>query len=42
VSYYSEANSFSTRHLDLVRDVLQSRNDARLLDVVPVPEERGQ
>jgi hypothetical protein len=42
VSYYSEANSFSTRHLDLVRDVLHSRNDARLLDVVPVPEERGQ
>ena len=41
LSYYSEANSFSTRHLDLMRDVLQSRNDARLLDVVAVPEERG-
>jgi hypothetical protein len=38
LSYYSEADSFSTRHLDLMRDVLQSRNHARLLDVVRVPE----
>lgn len=42
LSYYSEAKSFSTRHLDLMRDVLQSRNHARLLDVVAVPEERGR
>ena len=42
LSYYSEPDSFSVRHLDLVRDVLQSRNHARLLDVIPVPEERGQ
>jgi hypothetical protein len=41
LSYYSEAASFSPRHLELMRDVLQSRNHARLLDVVPVPEERN-
>jgi hypothetical protein len=42
VSYYSEPDSFSARHLDLVRDVLESRDEARLLDVVLVPEERGR
>ena len=39
VSYYSEPLSFSTRHLDLMRDVLRSSGDAVSLDVVQVSEE---
>lgn len=37
VSYFTERDSFSTRHLDLVRDVLQSRGRPELLQVVEVP-----
>jgi hypothetical protein len=42
VSYYSEPGSFSTRHLDLMRDVLRSRNDAGLLELIPVRREAGR
>jgi hypothetical protein len=41
VSYYSEPGSFSLRHLDLMRDVLQSSKDAGSLEVVRVPQEGG-
>jgi hypothetical protein len=39
VSYYSVPGSFSTRHLDLVRDVLGSSPDAGRLEVARVPQE---
>ena len=39
VSYYSEPGSFSTRHLDLVRDVLGSIRDAGSLELERVPQE---
>lgn len=42
VSYYSEPGSFSTRHLDLVRDVLRSGGRPELLDVVEVPRGGGR
>jgi hypothetical protein len=38
VSYYSEPDSFSTRHLDLVRDVLRSDGRTDLLQVLQVPQ----
>jgi hypothetical protein len=34
LSYYSEPGSFSVRHLDLVRDVLQADDRADLLSIV--------
>lgn len=42
VSYYSEPGSFSIRHLDLMRDILQTSNDAGLLQLVQVPREGGR
>ncbi len=36
VSYYTEPGGFSTRHLDLVRDVLKSSGRPNLLEVVEV------
>ncbi|HEY5616575.1 MAG TPA: hypothetical protein VIK60_01445 [Vicinamibacterales bacterium] len=42
VSYYSEAGSFSTRHLDLMRDVLRSTGDAGSLELIQVPQEGGR
>jgi len=39
VSYYSEPGSFSTRHLDLVRDVLGSIRDAGSLELERVSQE---
>jgi len=36
VSYYTEPGTFSTRHLDLVRDVLRSSGRPDLLDVIEV------
>lgn len=39
VSYYGEPGSFSTRHLDLVRDVLGSSRDAGSLELVRVSQE---
>lgn len=40
VSYYSQPGSFSTRHLDLMRDVLRSAGAPGLLEVREVP--RGE
>ena len=42
VSYYTEPDGFSIRHLDLVRDVLKSGGRADLLKVVEVGEEIGR
>jgi len=39
VSYYSDSGGFSTRHLDLVRDVLTSNDESDLLHVVDAVEE---
>ena len=39
VSYYTEPGGYSTRHLDLVRDVLTSSGHPELLDVVEVERE---
>ena len=39
VSYYTEPGGFSTRHLDLVRDVLTSTGESDLLQVVEVVKE---
>jgi hypothetical protein len=39
VSYYTEPEGFSMRHLDLVRDVLVTSGRADLLEVVEVPRE---
>jgi hypothetical protein len=36
VSYYTEPGAFSTRHLDLMRDVLRSSGRPDLLDVIEV------
>ena len=40
VSYFTEPGTFSMRHLDLVRDVLESSGRAELLEVVEVSQER--
>lgn len=42
VSYYAEPGGFSTRHLDLVRDVLASSRHPDLLDVVKVETETAR
>ena len=42
VSYYTEPGGFSTRHLDLVRDVLASSGHPELLEVVEVGKETGR
>jgi hypothetical protein len=42
VSYYSEPGSFSVRHLDLMRDVLQSSPEAASLELVPVRQDGGR
>jgi hypothetical protein len=42
VSYYSQPGSFSTRHLDLVRDVLRSGGRPELLEVLEVPAGGGR
>lgn len=42
VSYYSEPGSFSVRHLDLMRDVLQSSAEAASLELVPVRQDGGR
>jgi len=39
VSYYSNPDGFSTRHLDFVRDVLTSKGESDLLQVVGVVNE---
>jgi hypothetical protein len=39
VSYYTEPGGFSSRHLDLVRDVLTSNGESDLLQVVEVVKE---
>ena len=42
VSYYTEPGGFSTRHLDLVRDVLTSSGHPELLEVVEVGKDAGR
>jgi hypothetical protein len=39
LSYYSEPDSFSIRHLDLMRDVLRSSGDGGSLELVQLPQE---
>jgi hypothetical protein len=39
-TYYTEPGSFSTRHLDLIRDVLQSNGRPELLEIIRVPGSR--
>ena len=41
VSYYTDPHGFSTRHLDLVRDVLTSRGELDLLQVIEVKREES-
>jgi hypothetical protein len=41
-TYFTDPDAFSRKHLDLVRDVLQSRGRPDLLEVVPVPGEEAQ
>jgi hypothetical protein len=42
LSYYSEPESFSMRHLDLIRDVLRAQGRPELLDVADVGKESGR
>jgi len=39
MSYYTDPHGFSTRHLDLVRDVLTSKGESELLHVIEVERE---
>jgi hypothetical protein len=42
VSYYTDPDGFSTRHLDFVRDVLTSKGESDLLQVVGVVNEASR